>query len=235
MLCFFVFVSDMPDMAKSDLHALKQWFNSIIIQEMITKQEPSIFIGDAFVKRTLAKSFLRACEDLPSAITSQSNLAIFKQVSSDCQGSKENSKTTVNCFEVIQTLLQSSEHEVRLDVLEFIFSHLPSDKHTSFGRDARGEEDALRNSTGSWKFEKIEGKLKSQLFTAAVKMEHHTECLVKVIDIFWKTCKGIVTNNPSSHKYLLQCSTLVDHLACRWKVICTLVGTENCITVSVTK
>ena len=177
----------MPDKAKSGLHALKQWFNSITIQEIISKQEPSVFIGDVFVKRTLAKSFLRACEDLPSAITSQTHLAIFKQVPSNFQGSKEVLETTVNCFEVIQALLQSSEHEVRLAVLEFIVSHLPSDKCTNIGGKAIVEEEALINSADSWIFEKLEGKLKSHLFTVAMKVEHHTECLVKVIDIFWET------------------------------------------------
>lgn len=188
MLFLIMFlVSDMSDVAKSGLHSLKQWFNSMTIQEIITKQEPSILIGDVFVKRTLAKSFLRACEELPSALSSKSHLAIFKQLPADVQGFKEMLETTVNCFEVIEALLQSSEHEVRLAVLEFLVSHLPSDKNTSFGSKAIFEEDALSNSADSWMFEKLEGKLKSQLFTAAVKVEHHTECLVKVTDI-WKKC-----------------------------------------------
>jgi len=173
----------MPDVAKSGLHALKQWFNSVTIQEIITKQEPSNLIGDVFLKRTLAKSFLRACEDLPSSLTSQSHLTIFKQIPSDFQGSKEILETTVNCFEVIQALLQSSEREVRLAVLEFIVSRLPSEKHTSLSSKAIVEQDTSSNSADSWIFEKLEEKLKSQLFTLAVKVEHHTECLVKVIDI----------------------------------------------------
>ena len=173
----------MPDMAKSALHALKQWFNSITIQEIILKQEPSNLIGDVFVKRTLAKSFLKACEDLLSSPTSQSHLAIFKQIPSDFQGSKEILETTVNCFEVIQALLQSSEHEVRLVVLEFIVSHLPSEEHTSLDSKVIVEQDTPSNSADSWIFEKLEETLKSQLFTLAVRVEHHTECLIKVIDI----------------------------------------------------
>jgi len=173
----------MPDMVKSTLHALKQWFNSITIHEILTEQEPSNLIGDVFVKRTLTKSFLRAWEDLLSSPNGQSHRAIFKLIPSDFQSSKDILETTVNCFEVIQVLLQSSEHEVRLAVLEFIVSHLPCEKHTSLGGKAIVEQDTPSHSADSWTFEKLEETLKSQLFTLAVKVERHTECLVKVIVI----------------------------------------------------
>ena len=177
-------VSDLSDLARSGLQSLKQCFKNIAVEETITKQEPSIFIGNVFVRRTVAKTFLRACEELPSPLSSESRLEVVRQLPFDVQGTKQNLETTVNCLEVIQTLLQSPEYEVRLAVLEFIVSHLPSGKNTSCGREAVFEDDASDNKAESWIFEKLDGKVKGQLFTMAMKVEHHTDCLVKVTD--WK-------------------------------------------------
>lgn len=177
-----VLVSDLSDLAKSGLQSLKQCFKSIAIEETVTKQEPSIVIGDVFVRRTVAKTFLRACEELPSALTAKSHLVVSRLLPFDVQGFKENLETTVNCLEVIQTLLLSSDYEVRLAVLEFVASHLPSGKNTSCECKAVFEDDMLDNKAESWVFEELEEKLKSQLFTMAMKVEHDTDCLEKVIE-----------------------------------------------------
>lgn len=176
VLLFFCLLSDMSDLAKNSLQSLKQWFESIAIEETITKRQPPVVIGDVFVKKAAAKIFLRACEELPSSLSSQSHLA----VQFDVQESKHNLGTTVNCFEVIQILLQSSEYEVRLAVLEFVVSHLPN--KSIFDCKAVLEEDASDNGADSWIFDELDGQLKSQLFTMAIKVEHHTDCLVKVTD-----------------------------------------------------
>lgn len=171
----------MSDLAKSGLQSLKQCFKSIAIEEIITKHEPSIAIGDVFVSTTVAKIFLRACEELPSALNSNSHLDVSSQIPFDVQqGFKQNLDATVNCLDVMQTLLQSSEYEVRLAVLEFVVSHLSFGNNTSFGCKAVFEDDALKNKTKSWIFEEFEGKLKAQLFTMAMKVENHTDCSVKV-------------------------------------------------------
>ncbi|KAJ7373356.1 hypothetical protein OS493_012948 [Desmophyllum pertusum] len=60
-------LADMSDLAKNSLQSLKQWFESIAIEETITKRQPPIVIGDVFVKKAAAKIFLRACEELPSS------------------------------------------------------------------------------------------------------------------------------------------------------------------------
>ncbi|XP_078352490.1 tRNA (32-2'-O)-methyltransferase regulator THADA-like isoform X2 [Oculina patagonica] len=174
-------VSDLSDLAKSGLQSLENCFKSIAIEETITKQEPSIVIGDVFVKRTVAKTFLKACEELPSALTIKSHLVVSRQLPFDVQGFKESLETTVNCLEVIQTLLLSSDYEVRLAVLEFVASHLPSGKNTSCGCKAVFEDDMLDKKEESWVFEELEEKLKSQLCTMAMKVEHDTDCLEKVI------------------------------------------------------
>lgn len=175
-------VSDLSDLTKSGLQSLKQCFISVAIEEIITKQEPSIAIGDVFVRTTVAKVFLRICDELPSALSSNSHLEVSSQIPLDVQQEfKQNLDTTVNCLDVMQTLLQSSEYEVRLAVLEFVVSHLSFGKSTSFGCKAVFEDDALKSKTESCRiFEEFEGKLKAQLFTMAMKVESHTDCLVKV-------------------------------------------------------
>lgn len=168
------------DVSKNGLLSLKQWFEFVAIEETVKNQTSSAVIGDVFVKKSAAEIFLKACEELPSAPNSKSRIPVTSQAQGDNQGSAENLVTTANCFEVIQHLLQSSEYEVRLVVLQFIVSHLPSKENTDFETKAELEGNTPNEREHRWIFLELEENIKSQLFTMAVKSEHHDDCLVQV-------------------------------------------------------
>ena len=151
-------------LAKRELQSLKLWFESTAIEETISKHSMRSVIGEVFVRKVLAGICLRACEESPSALSR-----------------KETSHEPVNsCSEVIPTLLQSSEYEVRLAVLDFIISHLPSDVNTSLDCEVALQKNPLNSREDSWIFRTLELQVKSQLFTMAMGAEHHADCLVKV-------------------------------------------------------
>ena len=191
------------DVSKNGLLSLKQWFECVAIEETVKNQTSSAVIGDVFVKKSAAEIFLKACEELPSAPNSKSRIPVTSQAQGDNQGSAENLVTTANCFEVIQHLLQSSEYEVRLVVLQFIVSHLPSKENTDFETKAELEENTPNEREHRWIFLELEENIKSQLFTMAVKSEHHDDCLVQVttqeisedLELLYTTHK-----NPSTWK-----------------------------------
>lgn len=156
--------SELIMLAKNDLQSLKQRFENIAIEETLNEQVGRAVIGEMFVRKAVAGISLRACEDY------------------DVYREPENPKLTRKHANVIQALLQSPEYEVRLAVLEFVISHLSSD--TSANLDCKAAPDSPRSKAGSWLRRELESQIKPQLFTMAMKTEHHVDCLVKVIVFF---------------------------------------------------
>ena len=174
---FFSFVLGNPELillVKGHLQSLKQEFENMAIEETMSKQDASAVIGEVFVRKAVAGICLKACEE-------SGNQGVTSQYS-----------------DVIQTLLQSSEYEVRLAVLEFINSHLPADN--SLDCEVELHEDALHSRAGSWMFGELDSQFKSQLFTMAMNVEHHADCLVKVFDYIL-----FIFYSPSVHLFYLFC------------------------------
>lgn len=159
--CYFVSENaELIILATNDLQSLKQWFVRIAIEETIKKQLAPAVIGEVFVRKAVAGICLRACEESPSC--------------------HDKPGISTEFSDVIQTLLQSSEYEVRLAVLDFVISHLPSDVKPSSDCHTAPNEDVNDSRADSWMFGELESRFKRQLFTMAIKLEHHTDCLVKV-------------------------------------------------------
>lgn len=190
-LCVFLFFSDnsgLIELAERNLQSLKQSFERMAIEETTNGQYCPALIGEVFVRKALAEICLKVCEEFPPDVT--------------CLTPPDEAENTTSCSDVILTLLRSSEYEVRLAVLEFIIFHLPSDTNIS-----RDYEVDLRHSTeygrtDSWVFGKLDSRVKSELFTMAMEVEHHTECLVKVTHSF--LCLLLITRKQNSTQYVEQ-------------------------------
>ena len=154
--------SELIMLAKNYLQSLKQRFENMAIEETLNEQEARAVIGEMFVRKSVAGICLRACEDY------------------DVYREPDKSKLTSKYANVIQALLQSPEYEVRLAVLEFVISHLSSDTSTSLDCKAASS----RSKAASWLLRELDSHFKPQLFTMAMKTEHHVDCLVKVIGFF---------------------------------------------------
>lgn len=172
-VCVFFFSdnSELIVLAERNLRSLKQSFERMAIEETTNGQYCPALIGEVFARKALAEICLKVCEEFPP-------------VDATCLTPPDEAEKTTSCSDVILTLLRSSEYEVRMAVLEFIIIHFASD--TNIGRDYEVD---LRQSTeysrtDSWVFDKLDSRVKSELFTMAMEVEHHTECLVKVTHSF---------------------------------------------------
>ncbi|XP_068682323.1 tRNA (32-2'-O)-methyltransferase regulator THADA-like isoform X3 [Montipora foliosa] len=158
--------SDLNMLARCDLQALKQCFENLAVEEILNKKEqmPSV-IGGVFVKKALAGICLQVCKDY-----------------TDPTGERDNKKVSSKYSDVIQTLLRSSEYEVRSVVLEFVLSQLPSVLNNSL--ECEVALDTNSSTTSSWTLIGLQSaQFKTQLFTMAIKAEQHVDCLVKVLQL----------------------------------------------------
>lgn len=168
-VCVFFFSdnSELIVSAEGNLQSLKQSFERMAIEETTIGQSCPALIGEVFVRKALAEICLKVCEEFPP-------------VDVTCLTPPDEAEKTTSCSDVILTLLRSSEYEVRLAVLEFIIFHLPSDTNISRDYEVDLRQSTEYSRTDSWVFGKLDSRVKSELFTMAMEVEHHTECLVKV-------------------------------------------------------
>ena len=175
-LCMYVcvFFSDNSELivsAEGNLQSLKQSFERMAIEETTIGQSCPALIGEVFVRKALAEICLKVCEEFPP-------------VDVTCLTPPDEAEKITSCSDVILTLLRSSEYEVRLAVLEFIIFHSPSDTNISRDYEVDLRQSTEYSRTDSWVFGKLDSRVKSELFTMAMEVEHHTECLVKVTHSF---------------------------------------------------
>lgn len=191
-VCFSLFFKDNSELivsAERNLQCLKQSFERMAIEETTNGQSCPALIGEVFVRKALAEICLKVCEEFPP-------------VDVTCLTSPDEAEKTTSCSDVILTLLRSSEYEVRLAVLEFIIFHLPSDTNISRDYEVDLRQSTEYSRTDSWVFGKLDSRVKSELFTMAMEVEHHTECLVKVTHSF--LCLLLITRKQNSAQYVEQ-------------------------------
>ena len=128
-------------------------------------QDACFTIGKVFVEEAVVRICLRACEEWSAVQPHSEDKTDSHQDQRVCDlrlvpTVALHAVSNLPC-ELISSLLQSSEYEVRLAVLEFIINNFSSCK------------DVL-----------TQVKIRSQLLSMAIKTEHHTDCLVKV-NIVW--------------------------------------------------
>ena len=199
--------SELVALARRHLHHLKQFFINVSIRETLSRpaQDASVIIGQVFLKEVEAKICLKACEewlvDSGGIKRSPSVQSAFENVHfPDARKPYPEAEMSVGdpgildvalalnpaqhpgskCqwFELISTLLQSSEYEVRLAVLEFIVNHL------SLGKDWYKLSCDEQVEIDSAVFKGSAAKLQNQLFSMAMETERHADCIVKVTMLF---------------------------------------------------
>ena len=190
-LCFFFFSdnSEVIVLAERNLQSLKQSFERMAIEETTNGRYCRALIGEVFVGKALAEISLKVCEEFPP-------------VDVTCLTPPDEAEKTTSCSDVILTLLRSLEYEVRMAVLEFIIIHFPSDTNISRDYEVDLRQSTEYSRTDSWVFGKLDSCVKSELFTMAMEVEHHTECLVKVTHSF--LCLLLITRKQDSIQYVEQ-------------------------------
>lgn len=190
---FFIIIfsdnSELIVLAERNLQTLKQSFENMAIEETTNGQHRPAVIGEVFVRKALAEICLKVCEE-------------FSSVDVTCLTPPDEAEKTTSCSDVIITLLRSSEYEVRLAVLEFIIFHLPSDTNISRDYEVDLQQNTEYSRTDSWVFGKLDSRIKSELLTMAMQVEHHTECLVKVTHSFPRL--PLVRRKQNSTQYVEQ-------------------------------